>query len=127
MRRPQSERSSDQHLFVSRFLNFAVQFPNCLTYATKEEFVAELYYAITHAPEPLSEEYAYALSWEAATQRLEAAGCIPKAEYDKMQTALSSEEAGIEVSVVHHSFFRVTRFDWSHSCQCLISVDDSMR
>jgi hypothetical protein len=62
--------------------------------------VAELYYAMTHAPEPLSDEYAHALSWEAATQRLEAAGCIPKEEYEKMQEALSSEEAGIEVRPV---------------------------
>jgi hypothetical protein len=77
--------------------DFFAQFPNCLTYATKEEFVGGLYYAITHAPEPVTEEFAFALSWEAATQRLEAAGCIPKAEAEKMQEALSSEEAGIEV------------------------------
>ena len=52
---------------------------------------------MTHAPEPLTKEYAFALSWEAATLRLEAAGCIPKEEFEKMQEVLSSEEASIEV------------------------------
>ena len=51
---------------------------------------------MTHSPEPLTEEYAYALSWEAATKRLEAAGCITRLEYDRMQ----SEAAGIEVLVI---------------------------
>lgn len=53
---------------------------------------------MTHAPEPLSESFAFELSWEAATQRLEAAACIPREESEKMQEALLSEEAGIEVS-----------------------------
>jgi digalactosyldiacylglycerol synthase len=79
--------------------DFFAQFPNCLTYATKEEFVGELYYAMTHAPEPLSDEYAFALSWEAATQRLEAAGCITMEEHEQMQQALSSEAAGIEIAL----------------------------
>lgn len=78
--------------------DFFAQFPNCLTYANKEEFVGNLYYAITHTPEPLTEEYAFALSWEAATQRLEAAGCIPKEEAEKMKEALSSDDASVEVS-----------------------------
>jgi len=77
--------------------DFFAQFPNCLTYATKEEFVGYLYYAMTHAPAPLTEEYAFALSWEAATQRLEAAGCIPKEESERMKEFLASDDAGIEV------------------------------
>lgn len=77
--------------------DFFAQFTNCLTYATKEEFVGGIYYAITHAPEPLTEVYAYALSWEAATQRLEAAACIPKEEAEKMEAFLTSDDAAIEV------------------------------
>lgn len=79
--------------------DFFAQFPNCLTYATKEEFVGNLYFAMTHAPAPMAEEYAFALSWEAATQRLEAAGCIPLEESEKMADFLASEDAGIEVRI----------------------------
>jgi hypothetical protein len=78
--------------------DFFAQFPNCLTYSTKEEFVGNLYYAMTHSPEPMTGSYAYALSWEAATQRLEAAGCIPTNEYERITEALSHEDSGIEVS-----------------------------
>jgi digalactosyldiacylglycerol synthase len=77
--------------------DFFAQFPNCLTYTSKEEFVGNLYYAMTHSPAPLSKEYAYALSWDAATKRLEAAGCIPVEEAERMSVALSAEDAGIEV------------------------------
>lgn len=77
--------------------DFFAQFPNCLTYANEEEFVGNLYYALTHAPAPLTKEYAFALSWEAATQRLEAAGCIPQEESERMAEFLASEDAGIEV------------------------------
>lgn len=79
--------------------DFFAQFPNCLVYTTKDEFVANLYYAITHSPEPLAEEFAHALSWEAATERLEAAGCIPVEEAERMEKALASSQASIEVSV----------------------------
>ena len=81
--------------------DFFDQFPNCLTYTTKEEFVGNLYYALTHAPEPLTPEYSYALSWEAATDRLKAAACIPEEEAQKLSQAIISEEAEIEVSERH--------------------------
>lgn len=78
--------------------DFFTQFPNCLAYSTKEEFVANLYYAITHEPEPLSDEYARALGWEAATDRLAAAACIPVAEATALQETLASDKAAVEVS-----------------------------
>ena len=77
--------------------DFFAQFPNCLTYTNKEEFVGFLYYALTHSPVPLTKEYSHALTWEAATERLMAAGCIPTREADLMEKALSSQVAGIEV------------------------------
>jgi len=59
--------------------------------------VGNLYYALTHSPEPMDDEYLRALSWEAATERLEAAGSVPVKEAELMKEALSSEDAGIEV------------------------------
>jgi len=77
--------------------DFFAQFPNCLPYSNKEEFVGNLYYALTHAPEPLSDEYSYALSWEAATERFAAAGSVSVEEAEAMKEALSSTEAGIDI------------------------------
>ncbi|KAL7537180.1 hypothetical protein ACHAXR_007648 [Thalassiosira sp. AJA248-18] len=79
--------------------DFFAQFPNCLPYTNKEEFVGNLYYALTHSPEPLTEEYSHALSWEAATERFAAAGSVSVAEAEAMEKALSSAEAGIEIDL----------------------------
>lgn len=76
--------------------DFFAQFPNCLTYANKEEFVGNLYYALTHSPEPLSDECAYALSWEAANDRFAAAGCITKIEADAFSELLGG---GVEIEL----------------------------
>lgn len=71
--------------------DFFAQFPNCLTYANKEEFVGNLYYALTHSPEPLSVECAYALSWDAANERFANAGSISVNESEEFSKILSSE------------------------------------
>lgn len=78
--------------------DFFAQFPNCLPYSNKEEFVGNLYYALTHSPEPLTDEYSHALSWEAATERFAAAGSVSVAEAEAMKEALESAEAGFDVS-----------------------------
>lgn len=84
--------------------DFFVQFPNCLTYATKEEFVGNLYYAMTHSPEPLTYEYLYALSWEAATERLILASSITVEEDIQMKQAIAANEATIEVSNIEMQY-----------------------
>jgi len=72
--------------------SYYVLFPSFTIHA------GNLYYALTHSPEPLTEEYSHALSWEAATERFVAAGSISVAEAEAMEEALSSAEAGIDVS-----------------------------
>ncbi|GKY98651.1 hypothetical protein MPSEU_000821600 [Mayamaea pseudoterrestris] len=79
--------------------DFFERFPNCLAYTTKEEFVANLYYAITHEPEPLSEDYARALGWEAATERLAASACIPVEEAEARQETLDADMAAVEIKL----------------------------
>ena len=49
---------------------FFEQFPNCLMYNNPTEFVSNLQYAIANDPRPLSPNHYYALTWEAATERL---------------------------------------------------------
>ena len=68
-------------------------------WCTLTHFTGNLYYALTHSPEPLTEEYSHALSWEAATERLAAAGSVSVAEAEAMDEALKSAEAGIDVSL----------------------------
>mmetsp|Transcript_10963 Transcript_10963/g.15448 ORF Transcript_10963/g.15448 Transcript_10963/m.15448 type:complete len:831 (+) Transcript_10963:293-2785(+) len=48
---------------------FFLRFPNCLAYRNKFEFVANLRWALSHEPEPLTPELAYEFTWEAATER----------------------------------------------------------
>jgi len=48
---------------------FFMKFPNCLGYRNKLEFAANLRWALSHEPEPLSDELAFEFTWEAATER----------------------------------------------------------
>ena len=57
-----------------------------------------LYYAMTHAPEPLTEEYSYAFTWEAATNRFESAGSISVAEKKALFKAINASIENNEVS-----------------------------
>ena len=68
---------------------FFLQFPNCLAYRNKFEFVANLRWALTHDPEPLTPEQIHQFTWEAATERFTAASAITWRE------ALERERLGL--------------------------------
>ena len=67
---------------------FFLRFPNCLAYRNKFEFVANLRWALTHDPEPLTPELEREFTWEAATDRLIEAAAITHEE------ALEREKLG---------------------------------
>lgn len=48
---------------------FFLRFPNCLAYRNKFEFAANLRWALTYEPEPLTPDLARMFTWEAATER----------------------------------------------------------
>ncbi len=64
---------------------FFEQFPNCLAYADLDDCVVKLRHALGHKPQPLSDEHAYALSWEGATERLFHAGAITVDEQEEWE------------------------------------------
>eukprot|EP00816_Leptocylindrus_hargravesii_P002202 CAMPEP_0196820976 /NCGR_PEP_ID=MMETSP1362-20130617/77315_1 /TAXON_ID=163516 /ORGANISM="Leptocylindrus danicus, Strain CCMP1856" /LENGTH=647 /DNA_ID=CAMNT_0042200021 /DNA_START=40 /DNA_END=1983 /DNA_ORIENTATION=- len=57
---------------------FFSQFPNCLMYSDKLEFVANMRHALTHEPVPLTAELHRQFTWEAATERFVDASIITK-------------------------------------------------
>jgi hypothetical protein len=59
---------------------FFLKFPNCLAYRNRLEFAANLRWALTHDPEPLTPELAYEFTWTAATERFVKAAAITKRE-----------------------------------------------
>lgn len=76
---------------------FFSAFPNCLTYRTPEEFSAVLAYALTHEPQPLSDEELFRFSWAAATERFYDAVRIPpsKKRAGRVDTALAQAHTAI--------------------------------
>ena len=61
---------------------FFEQFPNCLSYRNRREFVSTVKYALINDPPPLSYQQAQLLSWEEATVR-----CIKSAAISKRASA----------------------------------------
>ncbi len=59
---------------------FFQRFPNALMYSSPFEFLANLQWALTHDPIPLTEEIAREFTWKAATDRLISAAAITHQE-----------------------------------------------
>jgi glycosyltransferase involved in cell wall biosynthesis len=59
---------------------FFLKFPNCLGYRSPYEFVANLQWALTHDPTPLTDKVAREFTWEAATDRFLEASSITHRE-----------------------------------------------
>ena len=84
--------------------DFFTQFPNCLPYSNKEEFVGNLCYALSHDPEPFKGENAAMLSWEAATERLAEAAMVTEEERDRW---LEEDEVAVKMpSLVRNKVMR---------------------
>jgi digalactosyldiacylglycerol synthase len=58
--------------------SFFIQFPNCLQYSSKSEFVQLFQYAMSHPPIAVDRELLTPLTWEAATDRFMESACISK-------------------------------------------------
>lgn len=69
------------------------QFPNCLPYRNKLEFAANLRWALSHNPEPLTAEQAMEFSWQAATERLFQAAAMTHREAAAALHVNSKQEA----------------------------------
>lgn len=76
---------------------FFATFPNCFTYSTPYEFGPLVEKVIDMDPQPLSDQDAYRLSWEAATERLYDAVRLPLyvQRASTVDTALGSAHASL--------------------------------
>ena len=89
---------------------FFLRFPNCLAYRNKFEFVANLRWALSHEPEPLTPELAHAFTWEAATERFIEAAAITFAEA-KQRERLGRTKLDERIAWFHNELGKGNRGD----------------
>ena len=80
---------------------FFEQFPNCLMYSSRREFVTLMQYALEHNPAPLSEELSYQLTWEAATERCMVASVIKRRDA-KRADRVGKTKLDHNIAKLHH-------------------------
>lgn len=92
------------------FLCSSSQFPNCLTYQNSLEFAANLRWALSHEPEPLTAELAYQFSWEAATERFLQACAVTRSE-ERRRQRLGTARIDERCAWFHHKMSKGRRGD----------------
>jgi len=83
---------------------FFQQFPNCLQYNSKMEFVAFLQYALSHDPEPLSDDLRHMLTWEAATDRFLESACM--SQRDAARRDRIGKKGDERIANLHYELFK---------------------
>jgi Glycosyl transferases group 1 len=68
---------------------FFAAFENCLIYETAEQFSAQVAFALSHEPVPLSDDDVFRLSWEAATERFYDASRIAPGSHASSASSMS--------------------------------------
>jgi hypothetical protein len=89
---------------------FFHQFPNCFLYKTKAEFVEFLQYAITHEPEPLSDDLIHVLTWEAATERFIEASAISRRDA-KWRDRVGKTKSDEKIAKMHYELGKGAKGD----------------
>lgn len=89
---------------------FFLRFPNCLAYRSPYEFVANLQWALTHDPIPLSEELARQFTWEAATDRFLQSAAITHREA-KERERLGRSKMDERIAWFHNELGKGTKGD----------------
>lgn len=89
---------------------FFLRFPNCLAYRNKFEFVANLRWALTHTPEPLSPELEREFTWEAATERLIDASAVTWREVQERER-LGTSKLDERIAWLHNELGKGTTGD----------------
>lgn len=100
---------------------FFEQFPNCLTYDTKTNFVSQLQYALENEPPILSDELLHVLTWEAATERLIEASIVTRREAKRRERLGQAEVDQKAADYVKSGIFETFR---KHVLKMMRDVDD---
>lgn len=88
---------------------FFEQFPNALMYDTFDDAVDQLIFAMKNMPDPLCEEFARLLSWEAATERLIKASAVTSDE-DLERKINQVDKSDEHIAWLHSEASRTTHF-----------------
>ena len=89
---------------------FFARFPNCLFYSSKWEFAANLRWALTHDPQPLTPDHAKEFTWEAATDRLIRSSAITRSEA-KERAILGTAKLDERIAFFHRELGKGTTGD----------------